>query len=103
MAPRGEAIAVASSPPLHRPVLTAETLRALDPRPDELLLDPPPKLAPADRTWLEERCRKWATAIDGHLAALESGQDVLAVRTAADATINKLADALAARPTQPIT
>ncbi len=51
-------------------------------------------LAPADRDWLRERCRAWATKLDGHLAAIEAGEDVTAVRAAADETVNKLIKAI---------
>lgn len=51
-------------------------------------------LAPADRDWLRERCRAWATKLDGHLAAIEAGDDVAAVRAAADETVNKLIKAI---------
>lgn len=54
-------------------------------------------LAPADRDWLRERCRAWATKLDGHLAAIEAGDDVTAVRTAADETVNKLIKAIRER------
>lgn len=51
-------------------------------------------LAPADRDWLRERCRVWATKLDGHLAAIEAGDDVATVRAAADETVNKLIKAI---------
>lgn len=51
-------------------------------------------LAPADRDWLRERCRAWATKLDAHLAAIEAGEDVAAVRAAADETVNKLIKAI---------
>lgn len=51
-------------------------------------------LAPADRDWLRERCRAWAIKLDGHLAAIEVGEDVATVRGAADETINKLIKAI---------
>ncbi len=51
-------------------------------------------LTPADRDWLRERCRAWATKLDGHLAAIEAGEDVTAVRAAADETVNKLIKAI---------
>lgn len=51
-------------------------------------------LAPADRDWLRERCRAWATKLDAHLAAIEAGEDVASVRTAADETVNKLIKAI---------
>lgn len=51
-------------------------------------------LAPADRDWLRERCRAWATKLDGHLTAIEAGEDVAVVRAAADETVNKLIKAI---------
>ncbi len=54
-------------------------------------------LAPADRDWLRERCRAWATKLDAHLAAIEAGEDIAAVRAAADETVNKLIKAIRER------
>ena len=54
-------------------------------------------LADDDRTWLVDKCRAWATNLDSHLAAIESGEGVQAVRTAADETIRKLSSALRQR------
>lgn len=51
-------------------------------------------LAPADRDWLRERCRAWATKLDAHLAAIEAGEDIATVRAAADETVNKLIKAI---------
>ncbi|MEZ6066015.1 MAG: hypothetical protein R3B90_09970 [Planctomycetaceae bacterium] len=53
-----------------------------------------PQLAVADRDWLRERCGAWAGKIDEHIAAIDSGADVQAVRDAADETVNKLVNAL---------
>lgn len=54
-------------------------------------------LAPADRDWLRERCRVWAGKLDAHLAALEAGDDIEAVRKAADETVNRLISAIRER------
>lgn len=59
-----------------------------------LMLAEHPNLAAADRDWLRERCRAWATKLDGHLAAAEAGEDILTVRAAADETVNKLIKAI---------
>lgn len=59
-----------------------------------LILSDHQPLAEADREWLVERCRAWAGKLDAHVAALEAGGDVLEVRTAADATIRKLINAI---------
>lgn len=66
-----------------------------------LILAEHQSLAPADRDWLRERCRVWATKLDGHLAAIEAGEDVVSVRTAADETVNKLIKAIRDRA-QPV-
>jgi hypothetical protein len=58
-----------------------------------ILADHPP-LTPADRQWLVQKCRGWATVIDGHLAALEAGKPTDQVETDADATVRKLSHAL---------
>ena len=72
MAPRGEAIAVASSLPLHRPVLTAETLQALDPKPGRLLLDGTVGTGGHAAAWLE------ASTPDGRVIALDRDASALA-------------------------
>jgi hypothetical protein len=54
-----------------------------------------------DRVWLVEKCRTWAAKLDAHLAAVESGQDVLKVRAEADETIERLATALRERAAKP--
>jgi hypothetical protein len=54
-------------------------------------------LSPDDQVWLRDRCRAWATKLDGHLAAIEAGEDVATVRAAADETVNKLIDAIRTR------
>jgi 16S rRNA (cytosine1402-N4)-methyltransferase len=72
MAPRGEAIAVASSLPLHRPVLTAETLQALAAQPGRLLLDCTVGTGGHAALWLE------ATAPDGRVIALDRDASALA-------------------------
>ncbi len=72
MAPRGEAIAVASSLPLHRPVLTVEVLAALDPRSGRLLLDGTVGTGGHAAAWLE------ASAPDGCVIALDRDGSALA-------------------------
>jgi hypothetical protein len=62
-----------------------------------LLLAEHRALAEPDRTWLVERCRAWATKLDGHLASVESGDAALTVRAATDETITKLIEALRGR------
>ena len=62
-----------------------------------LLLSEHKPLPAADKDWLLERCRVWAGKLDVQLAALESGQDALAVETATDEIVRKLSDALRAR------
>lgn len=64
---------------------------------DALLAAPHPPLTEGDREWLRERCRAWRDKIDGHLAALEAGGDVPAVRDAADTTVRNLLKALRER------
>ena len=59
-----------------------------------LILAEHPSLSPADRDWLRERCRVWAGKLDGHLAAIEAGQNIDDVRLAADETVNKLISAI---------
>ncbi len=54
-------------------------------------------LAEEDRTWLVEKCKKWRDKLDEHLAALDAGEDPLAVRAAADETVTKLIKAMRAR------
>ncbi len=54
-------------------------------------------LAEEDRTWLVEKCKKWRDRLDDHLAALDAGEDPLAVRAAADETVSKLIKAMRAR------
>lgn len=50
-----------------------------------------------DKAWLIERCQAWARKLDGHVADVEAGKDVLQVRQEADETINKLKKALLER------
>jgi hypothetical protein len=60
-------------------------------------------LSPEDKAWLIERCRAWSSKLDEHIAkskAAPPGGDVDAVRAEADATINKLIDALRKRAEQ---
>ncbi len=54
-------------------------------------------LAEEDRTWLVEKCKKWRDKLDGHLAALDAGEDPFIVRAAADETVTKLINAMRAR------
>lgn len=53
-----------------------------------------PALNDDQKTWLKERCRKWAGKFDESLAKLESGTPVDVVRAEADATVNALVTAL---------
>ncbi|MGZ3303087.1 MAG: hypothetical protein ACXWO3_18805, partial [Isosphaeraceae bacterium] len=59
-----------------------------------LILSPHKPLSGQDRAWLVEKCRAWAAKLDAHLAALEGGASAAKVRDDADATINKLIEAL---------
>ena len=59
-----------------------------------LILSPHKPLTAQDRAWLVEKCRAWAAQLDAHLAALEGGASAATVRDDADATINKLIEAL---------
>jgi hypothetical protein len=54
-------------------------------------------LPTADRQWLIGKCRSWAGTLDGHLTALEGGDDVISVRGEIDVTINKLIHAIRTR------
>lgn len=54
-------------------------------------------LSADDRAWLIEKCQAWAEKLEGHLAAVEAGQDPLQVRAEADETVNKLIQALRER------
>jgi len=58
-------------------------------------------LPEADRTWLRERCRSWANALDRHLAAVEAGDPVEQVRSDVDTTVTKIAAALLGRADTP--
>ncbi|MDA1016074.1 MAG: hypothetical protein O3A00_16665 [Planctomycetota bacterium] len=51
-------------------------------------------LNPEDKAWLIERCTAWSGKLDEHVAALESGADVMKTREAVDETINKLMKAI---------
>jgi hypothetical protein len=59
-----------------------------------LILTPQTPLTPADRAWLLEHCRAWATKLDAHLTAVEANEDPEKVREAADQTIRALIKAL---------
>ena len=50
-----------------------------------------------ERKWLVRRCREWGVQLDKLQEALDAGQEVAQVRTAADETIKKLIDALRSR------
>ena len=67
---------------------------------DTLIAAEHPQLAPADRDWLRERCTAWRGKIDEHLAALAATGNIATVRTAADATVEKLQTALRDRAGQ---
>lgn len=64
---------------------------------DTLIEAPHTQLSADDRKWLVERCKVWAGKIDENIAALESTSNVGQVRNDADATIQKLVDALRTR------
>lgn len=65
---------------------------------DTLIAAPHPQLAAEDRSWLVERCRVWRDALQEQMAAVRERQGELAEQQqAADATINKLIDALRTR------
>jgi hypothetical protein len=51
----------------------------------------------ADRRWLLERCRKWSSQIDQHLARLENGAAVESVLVDANETVHRLVKALRER------
>lgn len=67
---------------------------------ETLIAAPHRPLAPEDRAWLVERCQAWSSKLETHITALESGADVEEVRADADATINKLIEALKQRAAQ---
>ncbi len=54
-------------------------------------------LSPENQEWLVTKCRAWGMTLDGHLQALERGDDVGAVRAAADETVRRLQESLRAR------
>lgn len=54
-------------------------------------------LTDEDREWLVDKCRAWASKLDAHLASVEAGEDIQAVRNATDETITKLREALRKR------
>lgn len=57
-----------------------------------------PQLSPTDRDWLVERCGVWKDKIDTQLAQLNSGTKSLnEVRSEANATVNKLIEAIQKR------
>lgn len=60
-----------------------------------LLADHP--LPVDDKQWLKDRCQKWATAIENHLAELEGGMSVEEVTQRVDATVTKIAAAIKGR------
>lgn len=72
MATLGDATAVAPPVSLHRPVLTNETLAALDPRPGRLLLDGTAGTGGHSELWLRE------TAPNGQAIALDRDPSALA-------------------------
>jgi hypothetical protein len=57
-------------------------------------------LAPADRDWLVERCRKWLEDFDKASAAIVAERDPVEVRTEVDATVRRLIGALRDRATK---
>ena len=54
-------------------------------------------LPAADQDWLKDRCTKWASAIENHLAELEGGMSVQEVTSRVDATVTKIAAAIKGR------
>ena len=62
-----------------------------------LIAAPHRSLANKDRQWLIQKCQAWAKKFDQQLAALQSGEDPLQVRSRTDETINKLVAALRSR------
>lgn len=50
-----------------------------------------------DRVWLADRCVAWGTRLDRHLADLQAGRPADEVRAEADATVEKVVEALRAR------
>ncbi|MGD9855667.1 MAG: hypothetical protein AB7U20_12040 [Planctomycetaceae bacterium] len=64
----------------------------------QMLIEAPhTPLTPEDREWLVERCKAWQSKLDSHLAALNAGEDPIAVRDAADATVEQLIKAMRKR------
>ena len=66
-----------------------------------ILLASHKQLPESDRQWLRTRCQSWANALDQHLAAIESGQDVDEVRKQVDSTATKISAALIGRAETP--
>ncbi|MCC7421802.1 MAG: anti-sigma factor [Planctomycetaceae bacterium] len=62
-----------------------------------LILSEHRPLLSEDKAWLIERCQAWAKKLDGHVADVEAGKDILQVRQEADETVNKLKKALLER------
>jgi hypothetical protein len=76
----------------------ARRLRELRTNCDALIAAPHPPLVAADRAWLVERCRAWATTFDQQLVELQTGKKAIVdVQAEADATVNKLITALRER------
>jgi hypothetical protein len=65
---------------------------------NRLILADHPPLSPGERQWLKEKCRAWAQKFDEQLAALEAGEDPVAVRRAMDEIVRNLVTALRAGP-----
>ncbi|TWU48628.1 hypothetical protein Poly51_45290 [Rubripirellula tenax] len=68
-----------------------------------ILLSEHRPLPDSDRKWLRQRCETWASALDRHLVAIESGRPVLDVRGEVDSTAVKIAAALIGRAETPAT
>jgi hypothetical protein len=62
-----------------------------------LMLSDHPPLSDADRVWLQSRCRLWADKLNAHLVDLESGRDIVDVRSDVDGVVLKLVEALETR------
>ena len=59
-----------------------------------LLLSPHVPLGPADRTWLDGKCREWSAKIEALVTRVKNGEDVLELREETDQVVMKLSRAL---------
>jgi hypothetical protein len=67
---------------------------------DLLLAAPRKPLAEADRAWLQQKCRDWASKFDVQIAQLQAGAAVDSVRQQADDTVRSMCDAIKQRAAQ---